>query len=1727
MPPKAQKKANAKGSTQPQGPKTSNAAAAAAPTGPAGGTTNYEEIQNDEVFAIKSVYPTEFEDVEKVVEAWTAKTVHCFKLHLKADSNPDIGITLNVQFPSVYPKVAPIIELSDAAGLRPEHKESIKDVIKHKISELMDQEMIYEIADSVKNYLEERATARDADAHKPALFEERALKEEAEKKRQAAAEAKAEKQRKAEAERRAAAERQQTKKAFNQAQQKRRLEARSSQLLDDESEAENGNSIVRVFPEMMIVKDADGKPGKFHKVSGMVLLQRNENTRLYLVHPIFEVPQDFNVALALKEIEWTNMHPNNSEGTHLLTKLETDLIKLIPSEDHQRYNSVVEVFAMRITELPMDRFAETEYRRFRIDILMEFAPKGSLNDLLESVGQLSVPILRNYVLQLLDGLRDLHQAGIVHRRIHPKNILMFRPPAGGQTIPKFADPGVSYRLHALRNYEKGIEDELASENDWIAPELASSSTPTKKTDIWDLGVLILQMLFGLGVVERHSSPQNLLNKEKIPLSLKAFLQKMLNRDQNKRLGAFDLLPMEFLREGDTAYDDEFSDSETAPTANSYSRRRRGSIAGRQGRYTTEWDEIQRLGRGGFGEVVKARNKYDGHVYAIKKVAETSSNTLEDVLKEVQLLSRLNHPNVVRYYSTWMEHSDRTGFQGVESSEEEDSYSIQDNSGISFEESGSQADYISSRNVVGIEFGYDSDENNSVIEDSDDGEEESDHSDDDKAPAKNGRLREEDHENKPRNQRHQTVPYQAKVVLGRDDNSSGSETVSEGDTFEIRETNRRQTGTKPDSIDDNDDESSRQLKRLASSEQRQFPRILYIQMEFCDKQTLRDLIEKELYLRPDEYWQLLRQILDGLDYIHKKGIIHRDLKPENIFLSHMNMPRIGDFGLAASVGSYRPKSSHAPLVNNKVTEDSNDSVLTTQIGTRLYMAPEVLERGNYTSKVDMYSLGLIFFEMCSKPAGTSFELQENITALKSEEISIPSCLDPEVKADEINIVRQLLSRKPSERPEAADLLTNHSIPVRIDDEDFNKVIESLDDPNTKEARRTALLRKLFSDPHKPPNDPFFDNRPARGGVAVEQLVVDRHVQDKLLAVFKRHGAVEVPKNFLVPASQYYTEKDTSRLMNERDDLVQLRYDQVLPHARLLAIQEQNYPKSYSFGIVFRENAHGFGQPSTHGEVVFDIMSKSPRDFDLKEAETIKVIDEIIDSFSFFRGAKMGFNINHSDILKLVLDTCGVKSTERKPLLKELSKLWTTDHKWDVITRDLKVAKVNISTASIQDLKQFDWREQDFDKGYKRLKGITSNCKTFPSCAKAFDHLRTVFDYLKKFGVKRKVYFTPLSIYNDQYYQGGLVFSCSSESLSNRQVLASGGRYDELIRASRPISIPGDVGKVCAVGFKLSFDALSRAILKHQSDLAKTTKKKRQQLQDDDNTISTRRCDVIIVASSSEDLKTHGVKIAAALWAGNIRAELGDDLSSGATKSYTDQQYGWQIIIKNNVETSQTVKVRNLHTGEESDQLIPSLVHHIIGEIGEKAKRESAIEMLKVRRLSSSQDLLPSMRQRGGAANTAGGGSGGGMSHHGHGHRPATDDAEVLVIWPVERKGSKKPNRPQVMDNARHRVAELATGGGKPAAPIIAIDVYNEVLETIRLAQLQGSEGWKKVIQSAGNAHDKQYLLEIQAQVTKLAQKGSKKGSGTSSSSSSAAGGLSANYCYFYNYRTDACIFYYLS
>lgn len=448
------------------------------------------------------------------------------------------------------------------------------------------------------------------------------------------------------------------------------------------------------------------------------------------------------------------------------------------------------------------------------------------------------------------------------------------------------------------------------------------------------------------------------------------------------------------------------------------------------RWTNEFTQAEKIGRGGFASVYRAKNNFDENHYAVKKIKlrlkDLKGNIqeeLERVLGESKFLARLSHANVLRYYNSWLEISTKAkestkpcfkeNFKAwakerteeVSSRYESDGdldspamifdRSTQDQSTnesqvFTFEETTQSTNYNSAERVTNI------------LEDS--------------PTAKAGSETKE------------KVKSEVDSLL-----EAFSEGISEGEVL--------------DSL------------------------MLFIQTELCTE-TLGDYLaarNEELasirckdsscykkvwkeYLK--EALTFAKQILEGLAYIHSDNIIHRDLKPHNIFLAD-KVCKIGDFGLVKKNSSlYKkdecpdsPKSNMSPREinsarlnwkNNRSLSQEElilyfepEDTITGGVGTKVYASPEQWEgdKEKFDSRADIFSLGIIFL-LLFHPMNTSMEQLQVIN--QSKEGKFPSELEknlPEIA----QIIKNMLALDPSERP-SLDVISQHlRLPVEINTE----------------------------------------------------------------------------------------------------------------------------------------------------------------------------------------------------------------------------------------------------------------------------------------------------------------------------------------------------------------------------------------------------------------------------------------------------------------------------------------------------------------------------------------------------------------------------------------------------------------------------------------------------------------------------------------------------------------------
>jgi len=349
---------------------------------------------------------------------------------------------------------------------------------------------------------------------------------------------------------------------------------------------------------------------------------------------------------------------------------------------------------------------------------------------------------------------------------------------------------------------------------------------------------------------------------------------------------------------------------------------------RYSRYRSEFREISTLGKGGFGAVFKCTKVLDGRDYAVKKVLIKSrldshgqlpmeySKKLDKVLREVKILALLvDHVNIVRYYTAWLE------------LEEEEGHGARGNS---------------------FTFDGDCSSSNELVEFTKD-----------------------------------------QFVSSTGSNSNFQET----DVVKYQS------------------------------------HILYIQMQLCQK-TLLDYFQSR---RQNENIDIplslgmFCHIARGVQNVHEKGLIHRDLKPSNCFIDASNVVKVGDFGLSRETGVHQ---SDADVIEVEITTTTdgddigNGEENTAGVGTSSYASPEQISGSDYDSSSDVYSLGIILFELCY-PMHTGMERCAVFDGIRQKVPVFPDDWYSSIASKFPTLHRLLvnmLSHHPKQRPTASEVVS---------------------------------------------------------------------------------------------------------------------------------------------------------------------------------------------------------------------------------------------------------------------------------------------------------------------------------------------------------------------------------------------------------------------------------------------------------------------------------------------------------------------------------------------------------------------------------------------------------------------------------------------------------------------------------------------------------------------------------
>lgn len=167
--------------------------------------------------------------------------------------------------------------------------------------------------------------------------------------------------------------------------------------------------------------------------------------------------------------------------------------------------------------------------------------------------------------------------------------------------------------------------------------------------------------------------------------------------------------------------------------------------------------------------------------------------------------------------------------------------------------------------------------------------------------------------------------------------------------------------------------------------------IFLALEYASKGNLFYLIRKEKFLSEDTAFYFFIQVCSGIYFLHKQGLIHRDIKPENILIKEGNIIKICDFGwcVQTDFNQYR----------------------NTFCGTLEYMAPEMIQNQAHNHTLDVWSLGILLYELVhgrapftgQNPRDISEKIMKGVVRFK-----------PGVTDDYKDLVNKILKYEPSER-----------------------------------------------------------------------------------------------------------------------------------------------------------------------------------------------------------------------------------------------------------------------------------------------------------------------------------------------------------------------------------------------------------------------------------------------------------------------------------------------------------------------------------------------------------------------------------------------------------------------------------------------------------------------------------------------------------------------------------------
>ncbi|KAG5641706.1 hypothetical protein DXG03_004410 [Asterophora parasitica] len=1514
---------------------------------------NNHERQELEITALKSIYEDNFIETPPP-KAWKgAARLTEYTIRVVHPVNDRITFHLNVKLPKTYPNLAcPIFTIQrPIEGLNNDQITTLSHGITAEAQRNKGAEIVFQIVDFCEGWMEKNVRPpTEVRGSLAVQMTQRAKDEE-----------QARKAREAEDAERAAREAQRKEEQFKE-EAMRQLAAREQQ----HRARKRANSESTEIPT-----SADTMTESFHQsveVNGVTFNTvrlfhpcRESLGTVYLADPICD---DINTTLPLELyiVNFYSHYYTTSQGRKKLKQVESEIQRLTTVR-HPNHTSV---FAVKLTQPHSSGPSQ-------LMVLSEQAPPLTLQDVLEDTQYLRedrasvrfIIVLDNpliahkpqeYLAQILAGLNAIHAGDVVHRGINARSIGLASGDRSQSKQIKLGRVGFPTRLLDLhRSNPFGTDfpptEEPTVPDGWLSSDERNESPLlyTRQRDIHAVGIVFLQMLLGLDVTEKYSNIHEALQASCISSSLARQATNMILPSKKTHGSCLSLLgelaetslenrmqtpartpaipvsanvrsPVPFVHEGSPETPSYFP----APPRRHVSR------------WKEDWEELELLGKGAFGSVVKARNKIDSLIYAVKKVRLKTEGSDVKIFREVNALSRLSHRFIVRYFTTWVEISD----EPVSAAASDDSES-------------------------GTESGTDTDGMTSV-------------------PASSAGER-----HLPTNGGGLTIDF---------DDFTDHRSLSSKSSFPSIHFDESPSSPGTGESSGSDDDGLENLFAPVIPKPVVPPpmqsRTLYIQMEFVERQTLKERIDEGI--AEDEAWRLFQQILDAVAHMSTLSILHRDIKLTNIFIDAKGDCKVGDFGLATS---------------SLAAVDPSD------------VSPKAIPTEDMTLGAERIAV----IEDLRKPA-----------------IFFPRDWDSH-RTRQREIITWLLQHRPDDRPTALELSQSALLPQRLEDEYFKGALNLMTKADS--PHQQAVLDSLFRQPPRPSRGFIYDHE----ADLREHAALNGIVQDRLAAIFRLHGAVDMETPLLMPVMDVEDERQKATFIDRHGDVVTLPDSMIVPFARLAARVNIRRIKRYHIANIFRPNAVA-GHPKVQKAAVFDIITYDMESGPIAAgAELIAVANDCLNSFPNL-APNYEIQVSHSSIVDVVLSR--LPSGQKNAILDILSQ-----SKSSLSQKRALLLKRGLLRSTADELEILLESDEDIDGFVSRLERLS------PALVGLLTpyilQVKRTVEFAKATKLSRPILFHPLMLGSHlSHFKYGVTIEVVRKNRRS-DVLAAGGRYDSMISRHAPLKSQADT---CAMGLQLAVEKITVALASYQSSSVKALVKEERSF----GYWSPRRCDVYVVSYHPGHLQER-LEVVSYLWQHNISADL--MYESGLPDS--DHENHVDMCVREGIlftvyprpratrRDQPAFKVKSILKGSETDVSRQELVGWLQHEIAEQKRIDLATSGAPIVADSSSLPL------------------------------PAKDVSVTsgvqLLLPPTDTKKQRKHVKQLFHDRAFETGVELKSAF-QTGLPTLAVDVPPAVFDSMirNSAWVTEEEAWKSILSAFPTPHA--YAHQVREAVAKRKAEG---------------------------------------